>query len=52
LRGSANELAQQALNDDIAKRGCRDLVKNKAKKIIALGLGIYGDGSQIEALFG
>jgi hypothetical protein len=50
LRGSANELAQQALND-ITQRGYRDLVKNKAKKIIALGLGIYGDGSLIEALF-
>jgi hypothetical protein len=43
--------AKEALND-ISERGCPDLVKKKAKKIITLGLAIYGDGSHIAALFG
>jgi hypothetical protein len=43
--------AKQALND-ITEKDYHGIVKLRAKKIIDLGLAVYGYGQQVKATFG
>jgi hypothetical protein len=51
IEGALTKAAKRALNQ-INEKKYGDLVKKGAKEIIKLGLAIYGNGSNVKALFG